>query len=126
MNNRYGLPDDKVDAVRERDRRCVYCHKEMHKPSASVPRKDWATIEHFNHIPPWDNPDTIGICCFSCNSSRGNKPILDWFRTKYCKERNITPTTVARPVLEYIIKHEGYEESQQTAPRDAVPAAREL
>ena len=43
MNNRYGLPDDKVDAVRQRDTRCVYCHKEMRRPSASVPREEWAT-----------------------------------------------------------------------------------
>jgi hypothetical protein len=113
MSNRYRLPEDKVDAVRERDTRCVYCHKEMHKPSASVARASWATIEHFNHLPPWNNPDTIGICCFSCNASRGNKLILDWFRTAYCKERDISPSTVAVPVLEYISRHEGYEESQQ-------------
>ena len=113
MKNRYGLPEDKVDAVRQRDTRCVYCHKKMYKPSASIARKDWATIEHFNHIPPWDDPSTIGICCFSCNASRGNKRIMEWFRTTYCKERNITPAAVAHPVLEYIIRHEGYEESQQ-------------
>jgi hypothetical protein len=110
MSNRYGLPENRVELVRKRDQHCVYCGKEMAKPSPNARRGDWATIEHLNHLPPWDNPDSIAICCGSCNSSRGNKRILDWFATKYCVERKISPKTVAKPVLEYIRMHEGYSD----------------
>ncbi len=72
MSNRYGLPKDKVELVRERDTKCVYSHKEMVKPDSTnmQRRKDWATIEHLNHLPPWNNPKTIAICCSCCNSSK--------------------------------------------------------
>jgi len=106
MNNNYGLPDDKVDQVRARDKDCVYCHKIMTDPKDRGNRTDWATIEHLNNMPPWDNAITIAICCFSCNASRGNKNISDWFKTQYCVERNINLNTVAEPVREYIKKYE--------------------
>jgi hypothetical protein len=109
LNNIYGLPEADLEAVRQRDKNCVYCHKEMLEPSPDAKRTDWATIEHLNHLPPWDNPKTIAICCTSCNSSRGNKRIVDWFESRYCKERAISPATVAQPVLAYIIEFEGYE-----------------
>ena len=65
-------------------------------------RGDWATIEHLNYEPPWDDPTTVAICCGSCNSSRGNKPLLEWFNTEYCISRNINEKTVAEPVKNYI------------------------
>lgn len=71
--NRYGLPETELDLIRDRDRACVYCHKTMIHPRSDGPRTDWATIEHLNHLPPWDNPETDAICCWSCNSSRGNR-----------------------------------------------------
>jgi hypothetical protein len=102
MRNRYGLPEDAVTLVRKRDRKCVYCKKKMLPPSPTTWRGDWTTIEHLNHLPPWDNPETIAICCSSCNSSRGNKPLLKWFESSYCLEHNISPSTVAKAVREYI------------------------
>lgn len=109
MGNKYGLPEDAVDRVRARDKQCVYCGKDMVKPRRGTSTRDWATIEHLNHLPPWDNPETIAICCGSCNSSRGPKPILEWFASDYCRERGIGPTTVAQPVLDYIRRYEGYD-----------------
>lgn len=106
MSNNYGLPEDKVDEVRARDKTCVYCHKSMTDPKDRGSRTDWATIEHLNHLPPWDNPSTIAICCASCNSSRSDKRISDWFKTQYCIERNINLETVAEPVRKYINKYE--------------------
>ena len=91
-----------LDKIRARDTTCVYCHKEMIKPNNNGSRKDWATIEHLNHLSPWNNSSTVVICCGSCNSSRGNKKLLDWFKTSYCKKRNINENTVAKPVKEYI------------------------
>lgn len=101
MNN-YGIPNKELEKIRERDKLCVYCHKEMTNPSDGGPRNDWATIEHLNYLPPWDNPNTVAICCGCCNSSRGKKEISDWFKTSYCIERNINQATVAKPVQEYI------------------------
>lgn len=108
MANKYGLPEDALKRVRARDKRCVYCGADMVQPRQGTSTCNWATIEHLNHLPPWDNPATIAICCGSCNSSRGAKPVLKWFASDYCRDKGIGPTTVARPVLEYIRRYEGY------------------
>ena len=100
--NRYGLPEEDLDHIRDRDRACVYCHKTMIPAGSDGPRTDWATIEHLNHEPPWDNPRTVAICCWSCNSSRGNLFLGDWFETAYCRTRGIDETTVAKPVRDYL------------------------
>jgi hypothetical protein len=110
MGNKYGLPQADVDRVRARDAHCVYCRKAMIEPGVrGSSTRDWATIEHLNHLPPWDNPETIAICCGSCNSSRGPKPLMQWFGSPYCQQRGISPSTVARAVVDYIRKHEGYD-----------------
>jgi len=106
MKNKYGLPEDRLNEIKVRDKTCVYCHKKIIKPSNDNCRKDWATIEHLNYLPPWDNPSTVVICCGSCNSSRGNKKLLDWFKTLYCIEKNINYDTVSQPVRDYIKNHD--------------------
>ena len=100
LSNRYDLPEEEVELERKRDTKCVYCHKKMGKPDPNVWRGDWATIEYLNHLPPWDNPKTIAICCSSCNFGREEKTILEWFKSTFCRERNISPATVAQPVLD--------------------------
>lgn len=102
MANKYGIPEDNLQKIRERDISCVYCHKLMIDPKQGGQRKNWATIEHLNFMPPWNNPTTIAMCCWSCNSSRGVKKITDWFKSTYCLERNINIETVADPVKEFI------------------------
>ncbi len=102
MSNKYGIPDEDLEKIRARDKNCIYCHKVMIYPSLGGNRRNWATIEHLNYLPPWDNPKTVGICCGSCNSSRGKKKLTDWFKTQYCTDRNINKMTVAEPVKEYI------------------------
>jgi len=106
MKNKYGIPEKDLDKIKVRDKDCVYCHKKIIKSSDDGCRKDWATIEHLNHLPPWNNPSTVAICCGSCNSSRGNKKLLDWFKTLYCVEKNINYNTIAHPVRDYIENHE--------------------
>ena len=108
MGNIYDLPEEELELVRKRDTQCVYCHKIMSTPATDVWQGDWATIEHLNHLPPWNNPKTIAICCGSCNSSRGKKTILEWFNSPFCKEKNISSDTVAQPILDYIREFEGY------------------
>ena len=100
--NQYGIPDDELAAIRARDTICVYCRKSMIYPCVGKKQRDWATIEHFNVVPPWNNPLTVAICCGSCNSSRGTKKLMDWFKTPYCVERNINENTVAQPVKNYL------------------------
>ena len=106
MSNKYGIPEEELDSIRKRDKYCVYCHKRTSVPKIGKWRGDWATIEHLNHLPPWNNAETVAICCGSCNSSRSNKKLIDWLKTKYCVERSISYKTVAKPVREYIKKYE--------------------
>lgn len=81
MKNDYDLSPNELQKIFERDRAaCVYCHKIMIDHEANSRRGDWYTIEHLNHLPPWDNPKTVAFCCWSCNSSRGNKKLMDWFK----------------------------------------------
>ena len=102
MKNSYGLPPDELQKSRERDRLCVYCHKTMTDWGSNGPRVDWRTIEHFNCSEPWDDPNTVGFCCRSCNSSKGNRELSDWFKRPYCISRNISAITVAEPVKIYL------------------------
>ena len=101
MANQYGLPDEELTKIRIRDKICVYCHKKMTDTNA-LDRRDWATIEHLNYLPPWNNPATVAICCGSCNSSRAQKKLVDWFKSQYCLDRNISVDTVAEPVKKFI------------------------
>ena len=105
MSNRFGIPADVEKRLRARDTKCVYCEKLFSRQS----RKDWPTIEHLNEKPPfyWGQglkEDGLAICCWSCNSSRGNKNLRDWFRTSYCLDRNnpISQSTVATPVRNFL------------------------
>jgi len=100
--NRYGIPDAELDAIRARDQACVYCHKAMRDPADGGWRGDWATIEHLNSDPPFDDPATVAICCGSCNSSRGAKTIAEWFCSDYCRARRISLATVAEVVRAYV------------------------
>lgn len=90
--------------VRERDQTCVYCRKALKEPQTGSTYRDWATIEHLNSLPPWDNPDSVAICCGECNSRRGKKELADWFNTPYCIEKNISEKTVADPVKKYLAR----------------------
>lgn len=103
VSNKYGIPEEELEKIRQRDRVCVYCHGSMKEyPHTAGTPADKATIEHLNYLPPWNNPNTVVICCGRCNSSRGKKKLLDWFKSPYCIERNICETTVTEPVKDYV------------------------
>lgn len=101
MANKYKLSEDELKKIRIQDQKCVYCHK-LFKESRGVSYRDKATIEHLNHLPPWNNPKTVAYCCRSCNSSRGKKELAKWFKTNYCLDKKINGETVAQPVKNYI------------------------
>ncbi len=80
---KYGIPAEIEAEIRARDVRCVYCGKEMVPPKSDPRRRaDWATIEHLCSGPgafhPGQTAEDFAICCFSCNSSRGEKLLPDW------------------------------------------------
>jgi 5-methylcytosine-specific restriction endonuclease McrA len=101
MSNKYGVPEEDEKEIRARDKTCVYCHISMKGFPHSM-GSSGATIEHLNNDGPFDKQSNLVICCRSCNSSRGNKNLLDWFKAAYCIEKNINEETVAEPVKEYI------------------------
>lgn len=102
--NKYNLPEEGLTRIRKRDKRCVYCRKRMIYPWNAKNRSNSATIEHLNHLPPWNNIETVAYCCGSCNSSRGKKTLNDWFKSNYCIAKGINEDTVAEPVKEYMRK----------------------
>jgi hypothetical protein len=105
MKNNYGLPENKLSEISKKYKNCIYCGKEMLKPYQKSNHNDSATIEHLNHLPPWDNIETVAFCCGACNSSRGRQKIKDWFKSKYCLEKGINYNSVDKKVREYIDKY---------------------
>ncbi len=104
MANYYGIPLAVEHRLRERDKRCVYCGRAMrsYRHTRGTP-SDKATLEHLKYRGPVDwgeglersGLQGIAICCGSCNSSRGNKPLAAWFKSAYCAEYGINAQTVA-------------------------------
>lgn len=117
MKTKHGIPQDQLNEIVIRDSKCVYCQKLMIQPYDIHNRADSATIEHLNHRADWYSVEDfvsnnkpvhsiVAICCGSCNSSRSDLPLLQWFKTEYCKEHNINAKTVSKVVREYIQRYE--------------------
>lgn len=107
--NKFGIPDDVLSEIIERDKQCVYCRKVMIYPYIKENAKDSATIEHLSPFPPfyWHEgmqADNIVMCCGSCNPSRGAKMLADWFKTRYCVDKEINENTVADSVKSYLAR----------------------
>jgi 5-methylcytosine-specific restriction endonuclease McrA len=109
IRNQFRIPKDVILRLRARDKKCVYCGKRMLLRFDVSRRRDCASIEHLNCNGPfyWDEDGQLKeqdlvLCCGSCNSSRGNKTLREWFASPYCIERNINSRTVAAPVRRYL------------------------
>lgn len=98
MPNNWNIPDWLEKEVRERDKVCVYCGCEF--TSVKVSKKTAASWEHIINDATFINRENIALCCCGCNASKGQKKLSDWLDSKYCKEKGITPNSVAQ-----IIKH---------------------
>lgn len=103
----YGIlePEKLVKKILARDKTCIYCHKKMKRYLHTIGTPgDKITIEHLNYKATHGETKDIGLCCGSCNSSRSDQKLSDWFKTSYCKnkKREINKNTVAKPVKEYI------------------------
>jgi hypothetical protein len=67
---------------------------------SGVPR-DKATWEHINND-DLDSPINIARCCGSCNTSKGEKKLSDWFDSEYCKKKKINGKTVGIVVKNWL------------------------
>ena len=107
MSNKYGIPKDELLKIRERDTNCVYCNDKMLPRWDTHKRRKSPTIEHLSPVKPFYMKhgmqlNNIAICCGSCNSSRRDKTLKEWFYKPYCKEKNINADTVLAPVKAYL------------------------
>ena len=101
MANNWNIPNWLEKEVRERDKDCVYCGDEF--TSAKVSNKSAASWEHIINDSKIITRENIALCCCGCNSSKGQKQISVWLETKYCKERGISPESVA-PIIKQAIE----------------------
>lgn len=49
----FGIPDDVLSEIMERDKNCAYCHKIMLYPYIRENIRDSATIEHLSPVAPF-------------------------------------------------------------------------
>jgi hypothetical protein len=111
VGNKFGIPSEIESALRRRDVVCVYCRGDINPyPRTKGSPKDKATIEHLHFDGPFYWADGLEacdlvICCQSRNSSRGAKTLGQWFASSCCIERNISPSSVAPPVRDYLRRH---------------------
>jgi len=98
--NRTHISEDVMNAVIERDKKCVYCENEF-----GSTRGKMATWEHINgktkDVEEWN----ITLCCGSCNSSRGNKELKYWFKTAP-RGKTINKENLPKVIKDYIDKYE--------------------
>ena len=102
MANRWGIPKNVEDFVKERDLSCVYCGISFLN---TIPtHKTRPTWEHIINDIRINGIENIALCCGSCNASKGSKILEDWIIGKYCTTKGITKDNVAKVVKEYLRK----------------------
>ena len=100
MANRWGIPKEVEEFVRQRDTNCVYCGQEFSQNPES--RKHKPSWEHIVNDIRINGIDNISLCCMSCNASKGSKLLEVWLQGDYCKRNKITEESVAQVVKEAI------------------------
>ena len=100
MANSWCIPDWLEREVRARDKVCVYCQVEF--TPAQVSKKTAASWEHIINDSSIITRDNIALCCCGCNASKGQKKLSIWLQSKYCKEKGISPDSVAQVIKKAI------------------------
>jgi 5-methylcytosine-specific restriction endonuclease McrA len=90
--NRWNIPSWLESEVIARDTHCVYCGIQFNSCGS---RKSKASWEHIINDEQLITRENIALCCVSCNASKGNKLLSDWITSTYCRNKNITPQSVA-------------------------------
>lgn len=115
--NRWNIPEWLESEVRLRDKTCVYCGIQMlDKVPRGASRRSAATWEHIINDARIVNRENIALCCSACNSSKGQKPLVDWLQSHYCKVRRINEHTVAQVIKDAISKARDAETTLQQHP----------
>lgn len=102
MANRWGIPKNTEDIVKERDLKCVYCGIVF--STENISRKDKPSWEHIINDIRINSTDNIALCCMSCNASKGSKLLEYWLESDYCKKKEITVDSVAE-VVKMVLKN---------------------
>jgi hypothetical protein len=102
MANNWNIPIWLEMEVRKRDKVCIYCGVEF--TSSKVSRRSAASLEHIINDATIITEENIALCCCGCNASKGQKPLSVWLQSKYCKERGITPDSVAQIIKIALLK----------------------
>lgn len=95
--NRWNIPAWLEKEAIERDKTCVYCRRPF---GIGLSKGSLASWEHIINDAKIVTRENIVLCCRSCNSSKGAKPLTAWLESAYCKRRDINAETVAD-----IVKH---------------------
>ena len=94
--NRWNIPDWLEQEIIRRDKSCIYCGVVFGLSNdRGGDRPSWEHIVNDARIVTREN---ISLCCRSCNSSKGVKPLEVWLESAYCKRRGISRETVAEVV----------------------------
>ena len=100
MANRWGIPKEVEEKVKQRDLYCVYCG--ICFVASDMSNKNRPSWEHIINDIRKNTLENIALCCRSCNSSKGSKLLVDWLNSKYCIKKKITKETVAFVVQNHL------------------------
>lgn len=100
MSNRWGIPKNVEELVKERDLNCVYCGISF--INSLTTHKTRPTWEHIINDIRINGPENIARSCGSFNASKGTKLLSDWLKSEYCTSRGITKDNVAKVVKEHL------------------------
>lgn len=75
MANRWGIPKNGEDFVKERDLNCVYFGLSF--ANNVFTHKTRPTWEHIINEIKINEAENVALCCGSCNASKGAKLLID-------------------------------------------------
>jgi hypothetical protein len=91
--NRWKIPAWLETEIKARDRDCIYCRVAFDRTRGD--RRYQATWEHIVNDSRIVTRGNIALCCGSCNASKGNKELVVWLKSDYCRRRGITADSIA-------------------------------
>jgi len=99
--NPWNIPGWLEKEIIARDVYCVYCGIQF---GSCGTRKSKASWEHIINDARIVTRENIALCCVSCNASKGTKLLTDWITSSYCRNKNITPQSVAEVVKRALLQ----------------------
>jgi 5-methylcytosine-specific restriction endonuclease McrA len=85
---------DDLERIQEQYPSCVYCNS-----------KEKLTFDHIIAISKQGKhiKENIVTCCLQCNSSKGQRNLMNWFTQPYCKRKNINLQTIHQYAKQYYL-----------------------